>query len=358
MRSGAQGAQKTPDQWNEFLADVWTMRDAKMNPSAAKAFGQMNAFAVAQSIAEIESHKDALLKALPLELRGVVEKRFDALKEYGEIAKTFERDYFKPEYADELLKHYNGLRQAGIEAALPKELKQTSKTGDSRVKMEDENGKAFDHLRGQGSITKQVADYIKAAGGDYNVVRYWMRGQAGSSWSAASQGFKYFVAGNRTVDASAYYWHDGEAFAKSQYEGSLTKVSEAVFRTSHTAYHAFNLLFLRRVDFRHNDRAGGVVQLIRTEDRDVMKMYALKNGAKGVRMKRGAAESFSIYKKVSVRGTELTVQKMPHHRILGIYFHEEKPESGLKVFLGDGENEFVCLPEGVEFDYDNNFTGY
>lgn len=74
-------------------------------------------------------------------------------------------------------------------------------------------------------------------------------------------------------------------------------------------------------------------------------------GVKGSVIKRGAAESFSIYARVRVHGTEKTTQKMPHTRILGLYFNAQKPDVSGGAFAGDSENEFVALAEGVEFDY-------
>jgi hypothetical protein len=68
-------------------------------------------------------------------------------------------------------------------------------------------------------------------------------------------------------------------------------------------------------------------------------------------MKRGACESASIYQTVVVAGRELTLQRVPHHRVFGAYFVERTPGSGYSPFLGDGENEIVFVPEGIEFEY-------
>jgi hypothetical protein len=90
---------------------------------------------------------------------------------------------------------------------------------------------------------------------------------------------------------------------------------------------------------------------MRTEDEKVMRMNGLKKGDKNIRIKRGVAESTSIFKEVTVYGTEMTVQQVPWHRVIGSYFHEREPESGRSAFLGDRENEFVVMLEDIPFDY-------
>ena len=67
-------------------------------------------------------------------------------------------------------------------------------------------------------------------------------------------------------------------------------------------------------------------------------------------MKRGAAESCSIFQRVNVLGSELTVQKVPIHRVLGTYWQSRDARVGGNAFLGDHENEFVCLLDDVPFD--------
>jgi hypothetical protein len=68
-------------------------------------------------------------------------------------------------------------------------------------------------------------------------------------------------------------------------------------------------------------------------------------------MQRGAAESTSIYEQVKVFGSEVTVQEVPWHRVLGCYFYERVLGSGGTAFMGDDENEFVCLLDDIPFDY-------
>ncbi|MDP9352114.1 MAG: hypothetical protein M3P51_11305, partial [Chloroflexota bacterium] len=106
---------------------------------------------------------------------------------------------------------------------------------------------------------------------------------------------------------------------------------------------------LGAMDFKHNDRARRMVQLMRTEDKAVMDVHGMKVGDKQA-MKRGPLESFSLVQKVTVYGTETTVQDVPHHRIFGLYFWERQPNSG-QFFLGDHENEFVAMADGLVAHY-------
>ena len=49
---------------------------------------------------------------------------------------------------------------------------------------------------------------------------------------------------------------------------------------------------------------------------------------------------------------EATIQSAPFHRIDGLYYYAKKLGAGDAVFTSDGEIEFVCIPDGLLFDYD------
>ncbi|MGQ9872305.1 hypothetical protein [Leptodesmis sp.] len=83
----------------------------------------------------------------------------------------------------------------------------------------------------------------------------------------------------------------------------------------------------------------------------MMKLYKVKKGARNAVINRGAAESTSVFDVVSVTGTELTIQNVPKHRIFGTYWTEKKPGSNNSGFMGDSENEFTAMMEGIPFDY-------
>jgi len=47
-------------------------------------------------------------------------------------------------------------------------------------------------------------------------------------------------------------------------------------------------------------------------------------------------ESASIYNSVTAYGYEMTLQVVPHHRVMGNYWFERDPGSGRGAYLGDG----------------------
>lgn len=68
-------------------------------------------------------------------------------------------------------------------------------------------------------------------------------------------------------------------------------------------------------------------------------------------MLRGGCESGSLFQTIVVAGNELTLQRVPHHRVFGLYFTERKPGTGQTMFYGDRENEIVFMPEGIPFTW-------
>ena len=57
---------------------------------------------------------------------------------------------------------------------------------------------------------------------------------------------------------------------------------------------------------------------------------------------------YRLYNKRAVA----TIQSAPFHRIDGLYYYAKKLGAGDAVFTSDGEIEFVCIPDGLLFDYD------
>lgn len=140
------------------------------------------------------------------------------------------------------------------------------------------------------------------------------------------------------------------ADAEDVYTRTIANLGEAKYRETFTAWHAFNYEFMRNVEFAGNDIGQGLVRLIRTESLRVMQLNKLQRGQSGV-MRRGAVESTSIFRKVSVFGTEETVQDVPHHRIFGNYMLERAPGQNTASFLGDHENEIVAMMDGIVSTY-------
>jgi SPP1 gp7 family putative phage head morphogenesis protein len=346
LRFRAQGEMKGTA-WNRYPTELWSMRDGSTNLQSARLFGDVKHFDLVGQIEAISKREAKLMRSLPVDLRGMVGDRLAEMRRLAQVSRTLEADAWREDYIGGFARHSLGLRATGLIERLPRELRQQGK--ESTVV--DENGRSFDHLRGAGSHMLALRDYINSNGGSYKSLQYWMQGQAGSSWSSNSRAYKWYLANQRTVPIDNYYWQDGLDASRSKFNLIVQKVGgESIFTANSQAWHAFNYELMNAIEF-NNRNDDGTVTLIRTEDLEVMQMYNLTPGDRNIVMLRGAAESTSIYSKVSVHGTEVTMQQVPLHRIFGTYFYERHPGQGGSAFMGDSENEFIALLEGIPFDY-------
>jgi len=162
---------------------------------------------------------------------------------------------------------------------------------------------------------------------------------------------KYKIALERGGNFNDYYWDGGMKSSQKQYEATIKKLGKDTYDKTWAMWHAWVYESLRHMEFVR--KKGGVVELVRTEGDDIMAMYKVKKGAKNILMPRGAAESASVFRaKRIVAGGEVTRQRVPLHRVLGYYWGDRPgSKNGYGGFLGDGENEFVFIPEGIPFDY-------
>lgn len=361
LRRRAQGALKRPEDWNQHVGELWTLRNPQLNAQTATVFGEMSYGDVLDSVETLVRKEKALLKALPAELQDTVKARITSARDLLKTGRTLQADQWADQYNDDFGRHLVGLRKAGVPERFPTRLDH------SGVEIFDQAGKPFDDLRGAQSIMYEVEKYVKAQGGSMAPIYDWMNAQASTSWSPQSQAYKYFLAQNRGQSAD-YFWLDGHdptgrlveglpgAIKSSQknYNAAVGRWGDSSYRESFTAWHAFNYEFVRSVPFENNNLKKGVITLMRTESETVINRY-LKLGETG-QMLRGAAESTSIYKPVTVAGQELTMQQVPHHRILGSYFFERGAGTRISPFLGDGENEFVSLLAGLNVKYERSLN--
>lgn len=347
----AQGAAKGAA-WNKYPSELWTLRNPNNNPQTAQVFGDLDYYAIADQMRDLVAKRDTILNAAPDSSKDTLRGRLAEMERLVKIADTFKADRWNSSYTSEFSKHLIGLRSSGLVDQMPTELKQSAKGG---VRVKDENGKPFDNLRGKGSHLEALRDYIVKQGGSYDVISDWMKSQATDSWLMRSQALKWFVVNSRAVPLSTYYWQRGEAIAEALFQATTDIYSKRTgnplaFGNTMTMWHAFNYELLDRVDLEPKT-PDGKIRLLRTEDKSVMTANNLKVGDSGVRLKRGAIESTSIFKEVKVYGSELTVQEVPIHRIFGTYFTEQEPGQGGTGFMSDKENEFVALLDDIPFDY-------
>lgn len=331
------------------------MRDKKVGAENAQIFGGLDIYDIMDQVHNIVPQGEKLLAAVPEELRSMVHGRLQVMGDLLGTSDAFKEDKWQASYTDGFLEQSTYIRREGLIDALPQRMKQDKK---GSVKVYDENGREFDVLRGRGSHVEAWADYCEAHGGDPGIIQYWMSDQAGSSWSDASKALKYAIAQARG-NFDSYFWKGGTENSRESYEKTIKKVGKEKYHKTWAMWHAWVYESLRHMDFAR--KKGGVVELVRTEGHDTLKMYGIKLGMKGVSMKRGAAESASIFRaKKIVAGGEVTIQRVPLHRILG-YYWTDRPryinphnEGG---FLGNIENEFVFIPEGIPFDYVDSISG-
>jgi len=217
-------------------------------------------------------------------------------------------------------------------------------------KVYDENGVEFDNLRGANSLVADLEKYINSNGGAYDMVVTWADEQGAGSWNDAPQGLRWWIVNNRTEPLTDYFWQDGTTWAEQQLQAmSGGKLSE--WDRTFTIFHAWNYEMLQKIDMPNNDRQAGTFRVVRTEDKDVIQgIYNLKPGDTGVTMPRGAAESGSMFSRINVFGNQITVQNVPHHRVFGMYLQGRHPLQN-RMFLGDDENEIICLFDKIPFDY-------
>lgn len=360
LRFRAQGTAKTADEWNDHPTELFSLRrevkGAPKNASTMGVYGSLGIYDLHTQIRDMASRRKELLAALPFELQASVRARLAALEEVATAAEDLQHDEWRAGFAEEMTEHLVGLRKSGIAARFPRELR--NRGGHAEL-VEDEHGKQFDHMRGAGSLVDDLASYMTAQGGDHKFVQRWQGAQAGNSWAAEAAGHKYFLANERTLDVgAAYFWGDHHGVtlqkAKGYFEAHLkqAKGTEASYRTTTAIYHAFNYLFLKSTGMANNDPERRAVHVVRTEDKVVMKLHGVKPGAQGLRLRRGACESTSIFRTTTVKGHEPTSQWVPWHRVCGMYLFTRKPGQDDSGFLGDGENEFACMLEGLDCNYE------
>ena len=200
------------------------------------------------------------------------------------------------------------------------------------------------------SCVELFNDYCQANGLTNAPASHWMAAQGGSSWNADAVAYKHFIAQNLTLDPASMFWGaSGQAGATTQW-GRFKKIHGAAIEQSLIARHALAQEVLARVEMRYNDRDRRAVRLCRTEKAEVIKAAGLTKG-KNLRMRRGANESSSIFRKVTVYGSEVTLQAVPHSRITSLYLLERDPGVANCSFLTDSENEFTFVAPDLPFDY-------
>lgn len=357
LRFRAQGGQKGAA-WDRWATEFWSLTE---QGSAAAVFGgttfEERIGSLDRILKEVgtKGEQEAFLKAVPEAVRDTLRGRLDTLRDVRRTTQQFVGDGWKTEYVGTVMKHRVGLDKAGILDRLPKKLAGSTK---SSVDVRDENGKPFDDLRGKDGLWKYVTDYMGKNGGNGAVIDYWADGQKGSSWSEQSQGMKAYLLDRRVESEAELFWgverHTSLALARKHQKDFISRFGERAVDETVAINHAFQHAFVQRVAWHANDRARGIVTLIRTERAMVMRSAygidvekAKKSGEK-LKLKRPTTESYSALKPYYLYGDTVTTLEMPHTRIVGNYFLNRGYSGDQEFFLGDDENEILAVGVGLE----------
>ena len=275
----------------------------------------MDIYEVMDQARDVVAKGEALLTAVPDELRPLLNGRLEVMRDLVGTSDTFQRR----QVAGGIYRRLSGAVHLHPPRWSDRQDAAADEAAEARAArlVYDENGREFDVLRGKDSHVEAWAAYCQANGGDPGIIRYWMSAQSGSSWSSASQALKYRIAKERGGNYDQYYWQQGVSHARNEYEATIKKVGQEKYDKTWAMWHAWVYESLRHMEFDRKN--GGVVELVRTEGSGVMSGNGVKLGAKNVMMNRGAAESASIYRaKRIVAGGEVTRQRVPLHRVWDI----------------------------------------
>jgi hypothetical protein len=344
----AMGRPKGPAGWNEWVDELWTLRDPARNKSAAAVFGDMDYWDVLEQVDDLTSRKNrrAILSLIDDDdLRKEMLARLDLLDDVAHIGHTFYSDNFTAAYTDGFTKHSVGVRQYGITDAFPKRIR-----ANQDHELFDQDGLKWDHLRGRESVVKDLETYMKNNGGDHEVIQRWAHEQAGNSWNPAPRAVKYYMVEARGGNYPDHYWgSEGLDWAKKSYNQAIAAIGQEKWDNSYQAWHAFNYEYVRSVPFENNYIKEGFIGLGRTESSEVLLRRGISTGDVNALMNRGPLESSSAFSSVSIGGDNLTLQKVPHQRVFGGYWFERTPGSEDCLLYGNHENEVVFLTDKIPF---------
>ena len=358
LRFRGMGGRKTDEEWDGNVSMLWSLRDPQFANNHA-VYGDADYVDVLAQMKQMTTPKQrkALLAVLPDELHATMNARLDQMQRLVETSETLLGDQWLPSYADQFNKHQVGLSKAGIVQRMPKTLAPMdmstqipSAPHSQSMTVYDQDGKPFDDLRGSGSITSDMFRYMSANGGSPAWIREWAGEQGKDSWNNAPQAGKIAMTKQRSSDSDAYFWKHKPSEAARHYERYAKQYGgESVIDNSMTILHAYNYELIDRVDMPQKNEKTRTIHLLRTEVNAVVGQYGIEKNTP-IAYKRGAVESTSIFQDVRVYGDNMVEQDVPYHRVIGTYMMERADGAG-QMFLGDSENEFVVMLEGLEGTY-------
>lgn len=370
LRYRAMGERKG-DAFADQVLDFWTLKDKNVNAKSAAVFGDVSHDAMIRQSTAILKKRDKLMKQVEklgvelygerqYELEDKMRARLDSMQRVVDTSLEFKKSDFNAGYRDDICRHRERLVNAGVFDGKADKL---NRYKDKGVVVVDEGGKAWDGLRGRDSVTAKLADYVnndihpKA----YDALERYADHQAGDSFSEGALARKQALLDGmeKNVKWDEFYWNgETKKSVKKAFENQADYLDGAkrglspddALKEAYAAHHAMTFHVLKTTEFDNNDTKQGAISIARTEARDLIEnVYGVKEGESKV-IKRGAAESFSIYEQVVVHARDpvLMVQEIPHAQVFGGYFQERTPGKGNSLFMDDAENEFVAMSRNVK----------
>lgn len=382
FRRNLGGGERYGDEWGEWPEEVWTFRDRARSPVLAPLFeGSATWKSTSAGIRKLAKTREDLataLEGMPSEVRRVALKRLDNLAEVESDMRPLVRDDHEDAYVDAFAKYTSAVRQRGfldgltrlkqvperVEYYDPKEDRTKSITAHER-NPRDADGVPFDGLRGKGGRGDRFYRWLDTELGPSasRLLAGYASAQGGSSWSGPALTFKAWIVSRMRRPKGEVFWNgttQGEREAMlSGFMDTMARGgdggwglgsranAERVYTEAFAAHHAFHVEILRKTGLNVK---GGMVKVYRTEPSSIV--HPEDVGVPKVRT-RGLAESFSLLKPIRVYGTELTVQDVPLHRVLGTYL-TDRPDGGAyaaDMYAGDDENEVVVNTENLKSTY-------
>lgn len=282
--------------------------------------------------------------------------RLTVMQEMAQAAKVMIEDAWTKAYTNDFIQARLNIRKNEIleKVADKLEIKGNAEEG---ILIDPKTGKLFNDLRGTNSVVDKLVEYIKSIGGDYALVQDYLDDQKGDSWNFLPQVFKFHIAKLRTLSEGAYYWRDTFKVAENKYNNYMLTGDKDKFEKTFCACHAFTTEMLNKMDLPGKDNKEQTIKIYRTESRVVLEeMECQKTSDEQFdnMMYRGALESGSITIPVIVYSPEVTVQKVPTHRIFWTYLTKnpaEYADPNKTCLYSNYEMEFNFIPEYIPFSW-------
>jgi len=355
LRYRAQGGMK-PMGFTEYPQELWTMRKRRWNDrifdTTEDVLGDTKWFDIEKQMRRIGKNEDELLALFDEnpDVRKALKGRLGHYDELTKMSSKMRRDDWVGDYVDIFSRHNIGLQAAGWTETLPDELKMVR--GDLH-RVVDGKGRRWDNLRGRDSASTKLMDYINANGGSYgrgrsDVVTFWAGEQAGSSWSPGAMAGKAFWKRQRKLPADTWSWGEwrGYDFKKADtfLDRALQITGKENYEESMAAMHAASYQAMLRVKGPGRNIRKRTWRIWRGDSPGSLHARGIGPGETAV-IQKGISESTSGFK-FNWHGGE-TYQDVPFHRITAVYWFDRTAGSGDGLLLGDGENEFLAMMDGI-----------